>query len=70
MGSVSIYHWLVVLVALGLILLAVGFPVARILKRMGLSPWWTVLALIPYLNVVALWIVAFVRWPKVDGDAV
>lgn len=40
-----------------------GFPAARILRRTGLSPWWSLLVLVPYLNVAALWVFAFVRWP-------
>jgi hypothetical protein len=33
------------------------------LKRIGFSRWWVVVALIPYVNVVGLWILAFVKWP-------
>ena len=45
-----------------------GFPAARILRRTGLSPWWSLLVLVPYLNVAALWVFAFTRWPS-DPDA-
>jgi uncharacterized membrane protein YhaH (DUF805 family) len=58
-GSFSLWHWLVVLAALFL----VAFPVFRILRRLGLSGWWTILAVIPWINLVLLWVVAFVRWP-------
>jgi len=50
----------------GLLLLSgvlLGFPAARILRRTGLSPWWSFLVLVPYLNVIALWVFAFARWP-------
>ena len=63
MGDSSIWHWLVVLVV-GVAFAIVAYPAARILKRMGFSRWWTLVAFIPYLNVAALWVLAFVRWPN------
>ena len=59
MGSFSIWHWLTV----GFALLVLGYPAARILRRLGFSRWWVVAALIPYVNVVGLWVLAFVKWP-------
>lgn len=65
MGSFSIWHWIVVL----LLALTLTWPTARILRRAGLSRWWVILALIPWVNLAALWVFAFVRWPAVDGSA-
>ena len=62
MGMFSVWHWVVVAV----ILVVLGYPVARILGRLGFSRWWVLLALLPYANVVGLWVVAFVKWP-VEG---
>ena len=56
MGTFSIWHWVVV----GVALLVLGYPIARILQRLGFSRWWTLVALIPYANVVGLWALAFV----------
>lgn len=39
------------------------FPIVRILKRTGHAPLWSVLFVIPLVNVVALWVFAFKRWP-------
>ena len=39
------------------------YPTGRILQRMGFSPFWSVLALIPLMNVIGLWFVALVPWP-------
>ena len=47
-------------------LIATGVPTARILARIGHSRWWTVLYFIPLVNIVALWILAYRRWPAVD----
>ncbi len=35
----------------------------RILMRAGFSGWWALLALIPVVNLVMLWIFAFIDWP-------
>ena len=55
----SIWHWLIVLI----VAVAVIYPAGRILGRMGLSPWWGILVIIPYVNFIALWVLAFARWP-------
>lgn len=59
MGVFSVWHLAVF--AIGLAVL--GYPIARILRRMGFSGWWVLLAIVPYVNVVGLWVVAFVKWP-------
>ncbi|MBN4665550.1 hypothetical protein HUS70_12945 [Pandoraea nosoerga] len=41
----------------------VGIPVWRILTRLGLSPWLTVLAFIPIVNVISLWLLSYANWP-------
>jgi len=51
-------------------------PIFRILKRTGHSPVWSLLFVIPLVNVLALWVFAFKRWPvdqtqqRVDMTAV
>jgi predicted PurR-regulated permease PerM len=35
------------------------YPIGRILQRMGVSPFWSVIALIPLVNLVGLWVLAF-----------
>jgi hypothetical protein len=60
MGSMSFIHWVVVLVMLATYLI----PVAQILRRTGFSSWLAVLALIPGVNVVLLWVFAFAPWPQ------
>ncbi|MBJ7318549.1 MAG: hypothetical protein KKG69_04535 [Alphaproteobacteria bacterium] len=63
MGAFSISHWAIVGVVLFVVLFVLGYPASRVLKRIGFSRWWVVVALIPYVNVVGLWILAFVKWP-------
>lgn len=44
--------------------LLVAIPMGQILKRIGLSSWWALLAFVPILGLPALWALAFIRWPK------
>ncbi|KQZ30109.1 hypothetical protein ASD47_04925 [Caulobacter sp. Root1472] len=60
MGSMSIVHWLIVLAPVALI----GLPVVKILKRMGFSGWWGLLALAPLANLIGLWVLASIEWPS------
>lgn len=43
-------------------------PFWRILKRTGHSGWWSLLVLIPVVNLCSLWLFAFVRWPATDKN--
>lgn len=48
----------------GLFLWGLAFvPIARILSRLGLSPWWVLLGLIPLFNLIGLWWLAYADWP-------
>ncbi|MFK0375279.1 hypothetical protein [Pandoraea sp. NPDC090278] len=51
------------LLALLVSIVLIGFPVWRILTRLGFSPWFTVLAFIPVVNVVSLWLLSYANWP-------
>jgi len=42
------------------------WPLARILRRMGFSPWLSLVYIIPLANLVLLWYVAYTDWPKVQ----
>lgn len=43
--------------------LAIVWPLWRILRRTGLSPWWALLALIPFGLVPVIGVLAHSRWP-------
>jgi predicted ABC-type exoprotein transport system permease subunit len=59
MNSVSWVHWLLVLIVVAIVI----YPVALIVKKAGYSRWWALLALVPFVNWLALWAFALVRWP-------
>ena len=55
-------HWLFFVVMVAVVL----YPAGRILNRLGLSPFWSVLIFIPLVNVISLWVLAFSDWPARD----
>ncbi|MDF2117948.1 hypothetical protein PY365_20455 [Roseiarcaceae bacterium H3SJ34-1] len=53
-------HWLIFATFVAVVI----YPLGRVLNRVGFSPFWSVLALIPFVNLLALWILAFGDWPR------
>lgn len=53
-------HWIMFTLFAVLIL----YPVGVILRRIGYSPLWALLAFFPLLNIIGLWFVALSRWPS------
>jgi hypothetical protein len=66
MNTLSPWHLLILLVIPAVLL---GFPVAKILQRLGISPWWTILMFFPLLNLIGLWMLSFVRWPRLEQQS-
>jgi len=64
MEFVSLLHWLATTV--GLFYVIFGIPFVRILRRVGLSRWWSVLTITPMVNLIGLWTLAYMRWPAID----
>lgn len=58
MAGYGVAHWLAFTLMIAL------YPIGRILGRTGLSPFWSVLVLIPFVNLIALWVFAFIDWPR------
>ena len=60
MGSLSIWHWLVVLFLVGGVFIV---PAWRIVAKAGFPGALSLLLLVPYVNLAAIWLFAFVKWP-------
>ena len=41
-----------------------AIPAGAALKRLGFSPWWALLCFVPVVALFALWMLAFIRWPR------
>ena len=55
---------LTIMAAIAVIWLLPMIPIAIILRKAGFSPWWTVVYLLPFGNLVGLFVFAFARWPE------
>jgi hypothetical protein len=45
-----------------------GIPTFIIIRRAGMSGWWGLFLVIPIVGfVIVLWILAFVRWPRLQA---
>jgi hypothetical protein len=60
--GLSLEYWLILFVIAFMLL----WPLGRILKRVGRSPWIAVFGVVPFAPIVMLWWIAYGRWPK-DG---
>lgn len=65
MGSFSIWHWIVVLFWVAIFIV----PAWRIVKRAGFPGALSLLGLVPVVNIILLWVFAFVKWPNQRTDA-
>jgi hypothetical protein len=60
MGSLSIFHFLIVILVLATFIV----PVVKIIQKAGYSGWWILLWFVPIANIVMLWVFAFADWPN------
>ncbi len=70
-SSFVLMHWFVVITLfislfMAALYVVIGIPAAHILHRTGNSRWWSLLIVIPIVNVIGFWIFAFTQWPAVD----
>jgi hypothetical protein len=64
MSTFSIWQ----LFTLAIIAVLVLMPVGKILSRVGYSPWLAILWVVPFVNIIMLWMFAFGRWPRDIAD--
>jgi hypothetical protein len=51
------------LLSVAAMVLIYGIPAMRVVRRVGFSSWWGLLAAVPLINIIALWVFAFRDWP-------
>lgn len=52
--------WLVLMIAMVVIFI---IPIWRILGRLGYTPAWSLITLVPFGSIIGLYVVAFSTWP-------
>ncbi len=55
---------LIQLVPLLVLILLIIPPYIIILKKAGYSGWWGLLFLVPFANLITLWVFALSNWPN------
>ena len=51
------FFWIIVIAVMVI-------PVAKILGRIGFNQWWAAVAIVPMVNLIFLWVLAFIDWPS------
>lgn len=58
MSSFSIWHWIIIL-----IMLIPLWMFSKVIAKAGYSAWWALIGVVPLVNLIALWVFAFSKWP-------
>jgi len=66
MEGISIWQVIVILIALSMAILIPLLLFGPIAKKAGYSKWWSLIMIVPIVNILALWIFAFIKWPAED----
>lgn len=59
MGSISIWHWIIVI----LMVFAIVVPFWKIFARLNIPRALAIFAVIPFVSILYLWIIAYRKWP-------
>ena len=59
-GGWGLSHWLM----FALVIALIAYPLGLILRKLGFSPLWSIIAFVPLINIVALWVVALSDAPS------
>jgi hypothetical protein len=65
MGGLGMRELVIVVIALVVII----WPWARIVSKAGYSPWLALVFLVPFVNLIALWIFAYSSWPALNAKS-
>lgn len=63
LGNLSVWHWMILLGYIA----SVTVPFAKIFPRAGIPAWIAVFGVVPFVALIFLWILAFMRWPQDDA---
>lgn len=65
MFGIGMPELIIIVFILAVVLVPLIF-LARILNKAGFSGWFSLLSLVPLLNLIFLWVFAFIDWPNLD----
>jgi uncharacterized membrane protein YhaH (DUF805 family) len=65
LGGLSVFHFILVIV----VLILYFVPIVKILRKAGYSGWWSLIVLVPLVNIIMFYVFAFANWPVLRHDA-
>jgi hypothetical protein len=65
MGGLGLRELVVVIIAA----VVWGWPFGRVFSRAGYSPWFGLFMVVPLVNIIALWMFAYAKWPALPERA-
>ena len=68
-GPLGTYEILVILVLIAILTMIIVLPFWFICKKAGLSPWLSLMAIIPMGALLLPFLLAFMDWPALKRDA-
>ena len=57
--SISIWQLMILLLAIVVTVYMFG----SVVKKAGFSRWWSLLLIVPVVNLMMVWVFAFMKWP-------
>ncbi|WP_041358281.1 hypothetical protein [Nitrobacter hamburgensis] len=63
MGTFSLWHWLIAI----LLTIAIVTPFWKIFGRLRIPRILSVFAIVPFVSILYLWIIAYKKWPPDAG---
>ena len=67
-GGMTIFGAMALLIALAAAAFGLWMNV-RILHKAGFSGWWCLVVLLPIVNMIMIWIFAYIDWPNAKRPA-
>lgn len=65
-GDLGLPPWATLLIV-ACILMYGMFLAGKILARLGINPAYALLLLLPFVQIVAVWAFAYMRWPRYEN---
>lgn len=57
--GISIWQLIIIIVLIATPILVFG----PVVKKAGFSRWWSLLLIVPVINLIMVWVFAFMEWP-------
>jgi uncharacterized membrane protein YhaH (DUF805 family) len=67
MDHLPVFHFILLLLVFIGFLILYFVPIVKILQKAGYSGWWSLIILVPVVNIIMFYVFAFSTWPVLRG---